>query len=33
VSEYWVYIPALALVALVFFLQRARMRRAGLVVT
>ena len=27
VSEYWVYIPALALVALVFFLQRARMRR------
>ena len=29
VSEYWVYIPALALVALVFFLQRARMRRTG----
>jgi hypothetical protein len=30
VSEYWVYIPALALLALVFFLQRARMRRMGL---
>ncbi len=30
VSENWVYIPALALVALVFFLQRARMRRTGM---
>jgi TRAP transporter 4TM/12TM fusion protein len=30
ISEYWVYIPALALVVLVFFLQRARMRRTGL---
>jgi len=30
ISEYWVYIPALALVALVFFLQRVRMRRTGL---
>jgi TRAP transporter 4TM/12TM fusion protein len=30
VSEHWVYIPALALVALVYFLQRARMRRTGL---
>jgi len=30
VSEYWVYLPALALAALVFFLQRARMRRSGL---
>ncbi len=30
VSESWVYIPALALVALVFFLQRGRMRRSGL---
>jgi hypothetical protein len=29
-SEFWVYIPALALVALVYFLQRARLRRAGL---
>jgi TRAP transporter 4TM/12TM fusion protein len=29
-SEFWVYIPALALVALVFFGQRARMRREGL---
>ena len=28
-SEHWVYIPALALVALVWFLQRARERRAG----
>ncbi len=30
VSEHWIYIPALALVALVFFLQRARVRRSGL---
>ncbi|MGH8707166.1 MAG: DUF3394 domain-containing protein, partial [Burkholderiales bacterium] len=26
-SEHWVYIPALALVAFVYFLQRARVRR------
>jgi len=25
-SEHWVYIPALALVAFIYFLQRARMR-------
>jgi TRAP transporter 4TM/12TM fusion protein len=30
VSEHWVYIPALTLVALIYFLQRARMRRTGL---
>jgi hypothetical protein len=30
-SEFWVYLPALALVALVYFLQRARARRTGLV--
>jgi hypothetical protein len=29
VSEHWVYIPALALAALVFFLQRARIRRTA----
>jgi TRAP transporter 4TM/12TM fusion protein len=28
-SEHWVYIPALALIALVWFLQRARERRSG----
>jgi Domain of unknown function (DUF3394) len=30
-SEHWVYIPGLALVALVYFMQRARVRarRAG----
>jgi len=27
-SEHWVYIPALALVAFIWFLQRARTRRA-----
>jgi TRAP transporter 4TM/12TM fusion protein len=27
ISAFWVYIPALALVALIYFLQRARMRR------
>ena len=29
-SEFWVYIPALALVALIYFLQRARLRREGI---
>jgi hypothetical protein len=29
-SEFWVYIPALALVALIYFLQQARVRREGL---
>jgi hypothetical protein len=29
VSEHWVYIPALALVALIYFLQRARSRRTA----
>jgi hypothetical protein len=29
-SEFWVYVPAFALLALVYFLQRARLRRAGL---
>jgi hypothetical protein len=29
-SEHWIYIPALALVILVYFFQRARMRRTGL---
>jgi len=33
VSEHWVYIPALALVALIFFLQRARMRRTAPAIT
>jgi hypothetical protein len=32
VSEHWVYLPALALVALVYFLQRARLRRTGVAV-
>jgi hypothetical protein len=29
-SEFWVYLPALALVALTYFLQRARLRKQGL---
>jgi hypothetical protein len=28
-SEFWVYVPGLALVALVYFLQRSRARRTG----
>jgi hypothetical protein len=29
-SEFWVYIPALALAALIYFLQRVRLRREGI---
>jgi hypothetical protein len=29
-SEHWVYIPALALIAFIWFLQRARARRPAL---